>query len=278
MFTDESSHSKFDTFSLIKTNMNKDMSAARCLPIGKYFVSVKYECLGSKSASKETIVDLSLLPLAIRAQLVFECTDYLNRKIQTYKKAREANTVPFAFKNLELPHISLLAIDSYLVQVEINAKRDEIIKDALVKTKYDSAKLNSSLSASSNFTDILEFDKFMKTLELDLNSYYICEKALSLTNSNGQRASSRDLAIASDDLVKLNKLDALASYRCVHKYKTQFGDFLLENANKDAEFLPSDESASADMEIFYLIDNGHHYKCVIPCKDLVSTTVESRIG
>jgi hypothetical protein len=241
---------KFETFSLIKTSMGNDMSTHSNLPIGKYFATIKYESVSkTKSTKKESIVDLSLLPIAIRAQLIFECNEFVNKKIEIYKRARSSNT---SFKNIELPSIDMLAIDAYLVQIEINKKRDQIIRESLVKTKYDASNLNNSI-VTSNFTEMIEFDTFMKTLEVDLNSYYICEKIADLNDSTLNEKS-----LSPDDLVKLNKLDALASYKCVQKYKQQF----VSNENEQKEHFKNS---------FYLIDNGNHYRCMLPIEDLQSS-------
>ena len=247
--------SKFDTFSLIKTSMNTELSAASNLPLGKYFVNIKYESTSCKSSdvasNKETIVDLSLLPIAIRAQLIFECGEYLSQRMQTYKWSRLSNT---AFKSLDLPSINMFAIDSYLVQIEINKKRDEIIRESLVKTNYDASNFNNSMLAS-NFDEMLEFETFMKALETELNSYYLCEKVVDPRDEPSSPVSRKLGPDCSDDLVKLNKLDALASYKCVQKYNTQFS-------------AGEKETKQEIRNSFFLIDNGYHYKCVIPLEDL----------
>jgi hypothetical protein len=198
---------KFDKFSLIK-RMNKSTAqntaqitaiSTNFLPIGRYFMHIKYRrilftndtqldvLLNNTSLEKESIVDLSLLPLAIRAQILYECniSGGQTRKNQV---------------------INVLAVDSQLLQIEINKKRDEMIKEAIIKSSSPMDTETLLLSASSKSS--AELDEFIKSLEIDLNSYYICEK---LTGTSSK--------VRDSDLVKLNKLDALASFKCVQKYK-----------------------------------------------------------
>ena len=281
------SGSKFEKFSLIKTallaeQINSDDTHEKLtnfLPIGKYFIHVSYKHLvlsnetdvnglSEPRTQKETIVDLSLLPLATRAQLVFEISDYLNKKIN-HRQMRSENgfeTKPkFVYQNLELPIVNMLAVDSFLVQLEINKNRDELIKDILIKNS-DQFKLSQKTSTSgSSFTEIVELDRFMKTLELDLNSYYICEKVNNLNNDH--------IIEPTDDLVKLNKLDALASFKCVQKYNKFFNRILSPLSDDSSALnLIADEKQIGNK--FYLIDNGNHYKCLVPVKDLAKKSIE----
>ena len=281
------SGSRFEKFSLIKTallaeQINSDDTHEKLtnfLPIGKYFIHVSYKhlvlssetdvnALSEPRTQKETIVDLSLLPLATRAQLVFEISDYLNKKIN-HRQMSSANgfeTRPkFVYPNLELPVVNMLAVDSFLVQLEINKNRDELIKDILIRNS-DQFKLSPKTSTTgSSFTEIVELDRFMKTLELDLNSYYICEKVNNLNNDH--------IIEPTDDLVKLNKLDALASFRCVQKYNKFFNRILSPLCDDSSALnLIADEKQIGNK--FYLIDNGNHYKCLVPVKDLAKKCIE----
>lgn len=210
---------KFDKFSLIKPHLSRSAAMMRAsgadtpvsaalaattnfLPIGRYFVRVKYRRVlftndaqldallnSSSRLEKESIVDLSLLPLAIRAQIVYE---FGQRGTMSTHRTMNA-----------------LAIDSHLLQIEINKKRDELIKEAIIKSSSP-LETEALLMSASMAKSTPELEEFIKSLELDLNSYYICEKLSTVAELGNFREA---------DLVKLNKLDALASFKCVQKYR-----------------------------------------------------------
>ncbi|CAF0724466.1 unnamed protein product [Brachionus calyciflorus] len=221
------------------------------LPIGKYFVKVQYKhaihtndlalnkIINETRTEKESIVDLSLLPLAIRAQLVYECEQFIDKKDNT----------------TEIPEVNILAIDSFLLQMEINKKRDDLIRNIIVRQfNYTPKEAEEFLTKKKSFNELENLNEFINRLEVDLDSYYICEKVESLIReTNTQRNN--------EDLVKLNRLDALASYQCVQKYKIEICDIVKQTNFKYPIF---DES----YKIFYLIDNGNHYKCMLPIEDL----------
>lgn len=97
-------------------------------------------------------------------------------------------------------------------------------------------------------------NEFVNRLEADLDSFYICEKVESIHAENLSTE-------ITDDLVKLNKLDALASFKCVQKYKTEIAGILHEPNMPKSNLMEG-------FKIFYLIDNGNHYKCILPLEDL----------
>lgn len=126
-------NSKFYEFSLFKrmkeTNSGHlNDASTNFLPVGKYFVKIQYKhviytndlhlntVINETRTEKESIVDLSLLPLAIRSQLIYECDFYL------HKKSPQC-----------LPVLNVLAVDSFLLQMEINKKRDDLIRKILCK-------------------------------------------------------------------------------------------------------------------------------------------------
>jgi hypothetical protein len=222
--------SKFDRFSLIKTfnNMNKSSTTnlnASKLPIGKYFVSVRYThliCTGDASLNeilykevagiqKESLIDLSLLPLAIRAQ---------------FKHIFETMIGADASELQNLPELNMLALDSHLVQAEINRKRDELIRDGIIRNSARPSDVRQLL-ARNLFADIPDLERIMKKIEMELSSYYICERVSDLRRVESAIAAATgaaagngaDATLSEDDLVKLNNIDALASYKCVQKYR-----------------------------------------------------------
>ena len=230
---------KFDKFSLIKRMNNKSSSemllcssstlttdqqiteiSTNFLPIGRYFMRINYRrilftndtqldiLLNNTSLEKESIVDLSLLPLAIRAQIIYEYTGLIQSRKHPVTQQQPQQL------------INVLAIDSHLLQVEINKKRDEMIREAIIKSSSPMDTEMLLLSASSKWST--ELDNFIKSLEIDLNSYYICEK---LTADN-------TLKVKDSDLVKLNRLDALASFKCVQKYKSLLNNVILFEKSK----------------------------------------------
>jgi hypothetical protein len=240
--------SKFERFSLIKTfnNMsNKSSSglsvAASKLPIGKYFVAVRYThliCTGDESLNeilykevagieKESLIDLSLLPLAIRAQFK-----------HIFEKLAEQDASPSAIT--EPPELNMIALDSHLVQAEINRKRDELIRDGIVRNSARPAEVRQLL-ARNLFADIPDLDRIMRKIEAELSSYYICERVsdvrkIAATAANGnviqlEDANDSTATVSEDDLVKLNKIDALASYKCVQKYKELVCELVFDLVN-----------------------------------------------
>ena len=240
---------KFDQFSLIKPRLSKSSTpggplinevSTNFLPIGRYFMRVKYRRVlftgdtqldvllnSSSSVEKESIVDLSLLPLAIRAQLVYE-----------FEASQRRGTQP------KYQNVNALAIDSHLLQIEINKKRDELIKEAIIKSssplETEALLMSIAAAAASSSAAIRpansspQLDEFIKCLEVDLNSYYICEKLMA---EAFEHELGREI-----DLVKLNKLDALASFKCVQKYRALlwnviFAEKSRRNINRSANSL-----------------------------------------
>ena len=271
------SRSKFDKFSLIKTfnHMSKTTSGSSInsnkLPFGKYFVSVRYThlvCTGDPnlneilyhevaSIEKDSLVDLSLLPLAIRAQFkhIFETIE--NGGGEWWPSEQH------------LPELKLLALDSHLVQAEINRKRDELIREGIIRNSVRPNEVKQLLDKNM-FADIPELEKIMKKIELELSAYYICERVADVKRitSVEELAGSQAEAMADlceEDLVKLNKIDALASYKCVQRYRQLICELLLNLIPRQQ----SSEELAKSNHRFYLIDNGYHYKCVIPGHDLL---------
>lgn len=227
------------------------------LPIGKYFVKVFYkhiihtndmvlnQVINETRTEKESIIDLSLLPLAIRAQLIYECEMFMEQKLTG-----------------ELPQVNMVAVDSFLLQMEINKKRDDLIRNIIVKNlKYTAKQADEFLTKKKSFNEMENLNEFITRLEADLDSYYICEKVDSLTKEHQVQRSN-------EDLVKLNKLDALASFKCVQKYQTEMLDILRDGNFK---YRKSNEM----YQKFYLIDNGNHYKCLLPKEDLNESASDS---
>lgn len=251
-YVDSNSTDRFNSFSMIRTSLQSigydedDENGADLkymFPIGKYFINIKYKRLTDPNGTtKDSIVDLSLLPLALRAQLIYDCERYLKNK-----SSNSLNDSPI--------QINMLAIDSYLVQMEINKIRDDLIKEAIMNNKANLI-TNRKSDSSNSYTDVAELEKFIKLIENDLNSFYICNKVLNLDMNNDL------VSNVNDDLVKLNKLDALASFKCVQKYKS----YLFEE---------SDDDTNTSLNKFYLIDNGSHYRCILPVKDLDTSIIES---
>lgn len=220
---------KFEKFSMIKPRLCKPTLntshsseiSTNFLAIGRYFVRIRYQrvlftndaqldlMLNASTLDKESIVDLSLLPLAIRAQLIYE-----------YHTGSERVTQQCT--------INALAIDSHLLQIEINRKRDELIKEAIIRSSnpMDTEALLTSTAAKPS----PELEEFIKSLEVDLNSYYICEKL----------AGNETQTVKESDLVKLNRLDALASFKCVQKYQSLFWNVIFaDKDNKNFRRCPS---------------------------------------
>lgn len=240
----------FDKFSLIKPRLCKPPNAnshinevsTSFLSIGRYFVRVRYRrvlytsdsqldiMLNASSLEKESIADLSLLPLAIRAQIIYEHSSSLR---SGYSSSRGSTKRP----------INVLAIDSHLLQIEINKKRDELIKEAIIRSSNPLDTEALLMSASAPARQSPELDEFIKTLEVDLNSYYICEK-LPYPTGDGSDGTMAAVSTANTgkelDLVKLNRLDALASFKCVQKYR-----MLLWNVIFAADKLGKNVSRSA---------------------------------
>ncbi len=270
--------SKFDKFSLIKTFNNIDkqnatLSSNSKLPIGKHFVCVKYKHLLYTTDSnlneilfkevnmeKESIIDLSLLPLAIRAQF-----KHIFESISVISEDEETAAAP-------LPELNMVALDSYLVQLEINRKRDELIREGIIKNSKNPLDVKILLSKNL-FNEIPDLDRIMKKIEMDLSSYYICEKCTDLKillKNYYAQISNEENAQASlneEDLVKLNKIDALASFKCVQKYKQLICEQVFDLVKSNSSSAGITDSL---LNRFYLIDNGCHYKCIIPSKDIVS--------
>jgi hypothetical protein len=318
----------------------------------------------SCSFDKETVVDLALLPVSIRAQLMHEFEFYLS-KIMSNEESRRmliANTridkqVKLNTANsLELPLVNMLAIDSELIQLEINKNRDELIKSALNRynlhnpclintilnrldetisfnestykqTSYSSGMSSSNVAAATvmpkrahkqneetadelseltasslSYDELANFDmnNLIRSVEIDLNSYYICEKTLIIDNEGVKNSDVHDhnhdedenesnkglyASKLADGIVKLNKLDALASYKCVQKYKSIF-ESLLNSLNKQTIYYALKRKSASlyackekwldnqlDSQLyeanrFFIIDRGVHYKCLIPNEDL----------
>ena len=225
------------------------------LPIGKYFIKVYYkhiihtndtvlnQVINETRTEKESIIDLSLLPLAIRAQLIYECEILLE------------NDEPRG----DLPHVNMMAVDSFLLQMEINKKRDNLIRNIIVNNlNYSPKQAEEFLTKKKSFNQMENLNEFITRLEADLDSYYICEKVDSLSNKREQQAQR-----SNEDLVKLNKLDALASFKCVQKYRMEILDIIKNSTFKNPK------QNSELYQKFYLIDNGNHYKCLLPNVDLV---------
>lgn len=220
----------FDKFSLIKPRLCKPPNAnshineisTSFLPIGRYFVRIRYRrvlytsesqldvMLNASSLEKESIADLSLLPLAIRAQIIYE-----------HSAAMIRCSGGRGSYSMRPRSINALAIDSHLLQIEINKKRDELIKEAIIRSSNPLDTEALLLSAATKTSP--ELDEFIKTLEVDLNSYYICEK-LPYDDSSSHAATA---ALKDVDLVKLNRLDALASFKCVQKYRNLLWNVIL---------------------------------------------------
>lgn len=268
--------SKFNKFSLIKTfnnmvNKSESSSNNAKLPIGKYFVCVRYKHVmhtGDSSLNeilfkeigeveKESLVDLSLLPLAIRAQFKHIIDMWGRGEDNEFCSSLLNDGVDETGVN-SLPELNMIALDSHLVQMEINKRRDEMIRDGIVANSDRPAEVQSLLTRNM-FAEIPDLDRIMKKIELDLASYYICERVSDLRKQSdlSENGSSQ---LNEDDLVKLNKIDALASYKCVQKYRELICElvFGLKSAKKPTNSLNK----------FFLIDNGFHFKCVIPNVDL----------
>jgi hypothetical protein len=188
------------------------------LPVGKYFVNIKYKHVTMIPTEerqtncfdrKESIVDLSLLPVAIRAQIIAQCEHNLNNSTATIDSNKPKDVLDL------LPVINLLAIDSHLIQCEINKQRDQLIQTNLLKQRQfhkqqeqqdsdededededDSSDNDDEDSNDDSDDDNQEIEikkkkqkgsgesddleNFLKNLTLDLNSYYICERVHSV--------------------------------------------------------------------------------------------------
>lgn len=250
----------FDRFSLIKPRLCKPPNATshineistNFLPIGRYFLRIRYRrviftndsqldvMFNSSKLEKESLADLSLLPLAIRAQIVYEhlSASRVGGSGSFSKRARTINT---------------LAIDSHLLQIEINKKRDELIKEAIIRSS-NPMDTEALLMSAAAIKSAPELDEFIKTLEIDLNSYYICEK---LPPSLGSGASDDFSCIKDLDLVKLNRLDALASFKCVQKYRNILWNVIFADKAKKSV---SRSASMINRSVFFISSQKRRYQ------------------
>jgi len=258
---------QFDLLSLIRPpTTNEDIASItnkkmfNSLPIGKYFVDIKYKCIINKMQidHKESLIDLSLLPLPIRSQLIYEL-----------ENSADAN---------DDPAIELIVIDNHLFRMKMIRTKENLIREAFRKHSTnidDSMKylvLNNIMNLGSLRNELRQIelennqqiDKLLKSLEIELNSFYICERVIS-NNENRQHSAE----IMPDDLVKLNRIDALVSFECAQKYKDILAPVKVsfnQNSNDDSQ---------NNNNMFYLLDNGKYYRCLLPISDLIQKTSDA---
>lgn len=245
----------FSNFSLL--NLNGEESSTNF--DRRYFVHIRYfKCpkqdLNADNIKlyknaveiRETMIDINLLPEQIRSELFIECKQYLPI-VSTRKTFTSELNIRYVNDHLIMPSLSVLVIESDLIQLNINEKRDELINSTL--NKCTNAK---SLSEPK----VVEVDNFVSTLEKELNSYLICEKVLDRDTEQTD----------TKDLVKLNKLDALISFETVQSFKYIFE--LLKPYNVLNSATTSNDvntlKLNRNTNEFYIIDNEKYYKCTIP--------------
>ena len=270
----EITHSLFEMFSLIKPPTTKEEIKAISLnkifnsfPIGKYFVKLEYKVVGESVLNKETIVDVSLLPLPIRSQLICEYEYCLGVGASNY------------------PTFFLMAVDKDQLQQakekqqeNLIRKRfkqfddclDEVTKQAVLADPLSFLRTFKKSALPSMDTHLME--QFAKQLEIDLNSFYLCERVVDAHTGP-----------LSDLIVKLNKLDALACFdaaqlctalfnQCVQQDNTaqylKQSKFTLATYTDQNETKLDEKIFDSHGNKFYLIDHGKHYKCVVPITDL----------
>jgi len=264
----------FELLSLIRPpTTNEDIASItnkkmfNSLPIGKYFVDIKYQWIvnNDQTEHKNSLIDLSLLPLPIRIQLIYEL---------------ETSTI-------DNPTIELMIVDNNLLRNKMIKTKETFIREAFRKhaTNIDdsikSLVLNNILNLGSLRSELSEtelannyqLDKLLKVLEIELNSFYICEQVGA--NENVEQP----VEVTDDSLVKLNRIDALVSFECAQKYKdilvtkikSNYDDILNSTMKSEISKLDS-KIFEARGAMFYLLENGKYYRCLLPISDLIHKT------
>lgn len=262
----------FGNFSLINPPKSKDDIRSISLhkifnsfPIGKFFAQLNYYSAETGHA-KQLLIDISLLPLQIRSTIVheFEALFGKNSHHEVY------------------PTFSLLVIDVSMAQAEkhkliqnIFAKRleqfdeiDDQLRHSFTKQPFEFlAKMKSDLMPAAN----PYLDQFVKQLDIDLNSFYLCEQVID------KRTSAMDAGQTKPSLIKLNKLDALAyfdSCQLFDRYAEHLFDAdpsglcNLNTQTKVKETKLDEKIFSSHGNCFYIISYGKLYKCLVPITDL----------
>lgn len=257
-FTCDSHEDTFRSFSLISPPKSKEdiqsisvRKVFNSFPIGKYFAKLNYI---SKTDTKELLIDISLLPLAIRATFAFEFESLI--ELETH----------------EYPTFNLMVLDQGLVQFEKDQLRKKLfnkrfeqfneitpdVKHAVMSNPDRFLEKIKSVPISNSY-----IDQFVKQLDIDLNSFYLCEQTV-CTNV---------------DLIKINKLDALAAFDCAQYFEDIFREFIDHNSTLQglANLCTCTKSneTSLDEKIFqthgnrfFIVDNGKMYRCLVPITDL----------
>ena len=220
-------------------------------PIGKYFAKLKYI---SKTDIKELLIDISLLPLAIRTTLIFEFESLLELKTHEY------------------PTFNIMALDEDLVQYE----KEQLKKKLFMKRfeQFDEVTRDVKQAVISNAEQFLEkikstpisnsyIDQFVKQIDIDLNSFYLCEQTI----------------CKNVDLIKINKLDALAAFDCAQYFEDIFKELINQKTSlkglvnlctctKINETTLDEKIFQTHGNRFFIVDNGKMYRCLVPITDL----------
>ena len=221
----------FDRFSIIRSPTSTEdvqqmiqTKMFNSIPIGKYFMSVKYENVKNKLC-KESLIDASLLPIPLRTQLIHEYENMLNM-------FRETRVPP------RTPTLYVTPVDFNQVRREIHLNKTALRKNLDPKVT-----------------------ELPQNVEIELNTFYICEKCVNLKNSR-------------PSLVKLSKLDALAVFNLAQaKFKNSTAFANMDSNTFNLQVNKTDTKIDEKMfdlygNKFYIIDNDTFYRCLIPVYDI----------
>ena len=257
----------FDSFSLINPPKTKqDIHSISFhkifnnFPIGKYFARLKYVS-AEACLSKELLIDISLLPLQIRSNLIY-----------AYELSLKTNQA--------YPSLYIMTLDIRLPQTERTNLTSALFRSRLQQFDDLSAhfkhafltnpvgflnKMKSEAASSSSL------DQFIKQIDTDLNSFYLCECVIDTPET---------LKTATD-LCRINRLDALAYFNSVQKYRDLFGRvFAAAGADASAAVMSlntqtrvketrlDDQIFQTHGNRFYVIENSKCFKCLVPITDL----------
>jgi len=256
----------FDSFSLINPPKTKQdihsISVHKIFnnfPIGKYFAMIKYVSAES-CLSKELLIDISLLPLQIRSNLIYAYEASLKTS-QTY------------------PSLYLMTLDIHLAQRERASLTSALFTARL--EQFDDLPAHYKRAFLANRVDFLNkmrlesacspvLDQFIKQVDTDLNSFYLCERVIDTPETMR----------TATDLCRINRLDALAYFNSVQKNRELFGRVFagtaetarpamcLSTQTRVKETKLDDQIFQTHGNRFYIIENNKWFKCLVPITDL----------
>ncbi len=264
---------EFDSFSLINPPKTKqDIHSISFhkifnnFPIGKYFARIKY-ISAEACLSKELLIDVSLLPLQIRSNLVY---------------AFETSQIDQSY-----PSLYLMTLDISFPQTERDILTNNLFRSRLqqfddVPANFKNAFLANPMGflhkMKSESSENTSLNQFIKQVDTDLNSFYLCERVID-TPETFKTAT---------DLCKINRLDALAYFNSVQKYSDLFSSVFvatgadalpvlnLNTQTRVKETKLDDQIFQTHGNRFFIIENDKWFKCLVPITDLPANQ-ESRL-